>query len=158
MRTGSSRQRLGRAGAGVDRGGMDYPLHAPKAFVLMELDRFDEARFELDTGARLSDQLGTHWHQASYLMAYAVQRYLSGEWDDAGEDADTSDELADVTGEGYHLIITRGVQALMQLHRNDVEAAADTARRAMDAADRDRRALPPAVGDARLRPRPRGAG
>ena len=111
---------------------MDYPLHAPKAFVLMELDRFDEARFELDTGARLSDQLGAHWHQASYLMAYTVQRYLSGEWDDAVDDVDNSDELADVTGEGYHLIITRGVQALMQLHRNDVEAAADTAGRAMD--------------------------
>ena len=122
---------IARAGAGVDRGGMDYPLHAPKAFVLMELDRFDEARFELDTGARLSDQLGTHWHQASYLMAHAVQRYLSGEWDDAGDDADTSDELADMTGEGYHLIITRGIQALMQLHRNDVQAAADTAERAM---------------------------
>ncbi len=123
---------LSRADAGVDRGGMDYPLHAPKAFVLMELDRFDEARFELDTGARLSDQLGAHWHQASYLMAYTVQRYLSGEWDDAVDDVDNSDELADVTGEGYHLIITRGVQALMQLHRNDVEAAADTAGRAMD--------------------------
>ena len=123
---------LSRADAGVDRGGMDYPLHAPKAFVLMELDRFDEARFELDTGARLSDQLGTHWHQASYLMAYTVQRYLSGEWDDAVDDVDNSDELADVTGEGYHLIITRGVQALMQLHRNDVEAAAVSAGRAMD--------------------------
>ena len=123
---------LSRAAAAVDRGGMDYPLHAPKAFVLMELDRFDEARFALDTGARLSDQLGAHWHQASYLMAYAVQRYLSGEWDDAGDDADTSDELADLTGEGYHLIITRGVQALIQLHRNNVEAAEDTAARAME--------------------------
>ena len=122
---------LARAGAGVDRGGMDYPLHVPKAFVLMELDGFDEARFALDTGARLSDQRGAHWHQASYLMASAVVRYLSGEWEEAGDDADTSDELAEVTGEGYHLIITRGVQALVQLHRNDVEAAEETAGRAM---------------------------
>ncbi len=126
------RDALSRADAGVERGGMDYPLHAPRAWALIELDRFDEARFELDTGARLSDQLGAHWHQASYLMAHTVQRYLSGEWDDAIDDVDTSDELADVTGEGYHLIITRGLQALMQLHRNDVVAAADTAGRAME--------------------------
>ena len=123
---------VSRAGVAVDSGGMDYPLHSSKAFVLMELDRFDEARFALDTGARLSDQLGARWHQASYLMAYAVQRYLSGDWDDADDEADTSDELADVTGEGYHLIITRGIRSLVQLHRNDVEAAADSAERAMD--------------------------
>jgi DNA-binding CsgD family transcriptional regulator/tetratricopeptide (TPR) repeat protein len=123
---------LARADAAVERGGMDYPLHAPKAWVLVELDQFDEARFALDTGSRLSDQRGMHWHQASYLMAYAVQRYLAGEWEDAGDDADTSDELADVTGEGYHLIITRGIQAMLQLHRNDVAAAAGTARRALE--------------------------
>ena len=71
-------------------------------------------------------RLGGAWRPASFLMAYTVQRYLSGEWDDAVDDVDNSDELAGVTGEGYHLIITRGVQALMQFHRNDVEAAAET--------------------------------
>src|SRR4029079_18370064 len=88
--------------------------------------------FALDTGSRLSDELGAGWHQPSYLMAYATERFLTGEWDDAGCEVDTSNDLAAETGEGYHLVITRGILALMQLHRNDVGAAEATAALAVD--------------------------
>ncbi len=109
------------------RQGHRYPIHAPRGFVLVELDRLEEARSTLETGTRISEELGIRWHLASYQMARAFERYAAGEWDDAVAEIDASFELAAETGEAYGLIITNSLLSLISLHRNDIERAREAA-------------------------------
>ena len=110
-----------------DGAGLRYPIYAPAGFILVEHDRLDEARFALETGNRRSDAKGIRWHQPSYQMVRTVERFVAGEWDEAVELATANVELADETGESYTLIVSRGVHALICLHRNDIATATDLA-------------------------------
>jgi DNA-binding CsgD family transcriptional regulator len=71
--------------------------------------------------------MGIRWHQPSYQMVRTVERFVAGEWDEAVELATANVELADETDESYTLIVTRGVHALICLHRNHIAAATDLA-------------------------------
>ncbi len=107
-----------------------YPVHAPEASILIELDRLEDARHALDAGTRISEELGLRWHQPSYSMNRAVERFTAGEWDDAISEAEAGVELSLETGESYSLIISHSVLSWIWLHRNDIsraEAAADAA-------------------------------
>ncbi len=110
-----------------DGAGLRYPIYAPAAFILVERDRLEEARLALETGNRRSDAMGIRWHQPSYQMVRAVERFVAGDWDEAAELATANVELAAETGESYGLIVSRGVHALICLHRNQVAAATDLA-------------------------------
>ena len=81
----------------------------------------------LETGTRISEELGIRWHLASYQMARAFERFAAGEWDDAVAEIDASFELAAETGEAYGLIITNSLLSLISLHRNDIERAREPA-------------------------------
>jgi tetratricopeptide (TPR) repeat protein len=48
------------------RQGHRYPLHVTRGHILMELDRLQEARRTLETGRRISQELGVRWPPASY--------------------------------------------------------------------------------------------
>jgi len=109
------------------RSGLRYPIYAPRAFILLEQDRLDEARSALETGTRRSDESGIRWHEPSYQMVRAVERFVAGEWDDAVDEATANVELAADTGESYSLIVSRGVHALICLHRNQIASAAELA-------------------------------
>ena len=78
----------------------------------------------LDTGTRLSEELGTAWHLPSYQMVRAVERFTAGEWDDAVVEVEASLDLAGETGETYSLILAGSVLSLICLHRNDLARAA----------------------------------
>ena len=114
-----------------DYAGLRYPIYAPAAFILVEQDRFDEARFALETGIRRSDEMGIRWHQPSYQMVGAVERFLCGEWDEAIDEATANVELAATTGGSFSLIVSQGVHALICLHRNQISSAATLAHAAI---------------------------
>ena len=119
-----SNEAVGLADKSPGRQGNRYPVQAPRAFTLVELDRLDEARTMLDTGTRLSEELGTAWHLPSYQMVRAVERFTAGEWDDAVVEVEASLDLAGETGETYSLILAGSVLSLICLHRNDLARAA----------------------------------
>ncbi len=109
------------------RQGHRYPLHAHRGFILAELDRFEEARAALDTGRRISEELGCVWHLPSYQMVRTTERFTAGEWDDAIAEVEASVELADETAQAFGLILSRSVLALISLHRNDLSRAKQAA-------------------------------
>lgn len=109
------------------RQGHRYPVHAPRVYALIELDRLDEARSTIDTGMRISEELGTPWHLASYQMVRAMDLYIVGEWDDALAEIEASIESAQETGEAYGLIVGRSLEAMIRLHRNELTRAREAA-------------------------------
>jgi len=109
------------------RAGHRYPLHAPRAFILIGLDRLDEARSAIETGSRISADLGIRWHQPSYQMVRAAERFTAGEWADAIAEIEAGIDLADEIGEPSGLILARSLLALISLHRNDLTRASEAA-------------------------------
>ena len=85
------------------RQGHRFPLHIARGFILIELDRLEEARSALDTGRRISEELGIRWQLPSYQIVSGAERFLAGEWDDAIAELEASVGLADETGESYSL-------------------------------------------------------
>jgi DNA-binding CsgD family transcriptional regulator/tetratricopeptide (TPR) repeat protein len=105
------------------RQGHGYPLHANRGLILVELDRFEEARATIETGARISEELGLGWHLPSYQMVRTAERFTAGEWDDAIAEIEASIQLADETGQAFGLILGRSVLSLISLHRGDLSRA-----------------------------------
>ena len=107
-----------------------YPLHAARGLILIDMDRFEEARSALDADRRISEELGLGWHLPSYQMVSTAERFTVGEWDDAITEIEASMELADETGENFGLVFAHSARSLISLHRNQLgsaEAAADAA-------------------------------
>jgi DNA-binding CsgD family transcriptional regulator len=104
--------------------GYRFPVHDFRAYILITLDRLDEARTTLETGMRISEELGARWALAHYHAGRALERFLAGHWDDAVAEIETDTGLADAPGESYHhLLLRRGVLSLIRLHRNDLPGA-----------------------------------
>jgi DNA-binding NarL/FixJ family response regulator len=119
-----------RADQSPGRQGHRYPLHVTRGHVLLELDRLDDARRTLETGMRISEELGVRWAVASYQVFLAVERFLAGAWDDAVAEFEAALEVAAETGERYSLVLGHSVMALLALHRGELrhaEAAAAAA-------------------------------
>jgi tetratricopeptide (TPR) repeat protein len=104
-----------------------YPVHGARAFILVELDRFHEARSALDTDRRIIEELGLGWHLPSHHMVRVSERFVAGEWDDAIAEVEASIELAGETGQAFGLILARSVLSLISLHRNDLGHAEEAA-------------------------------
>lgn len=112
------------------RSGHRYPHHVIRGHLLIELDRFGEARTTLETGMRISEQLGMRWPLAAYQVVAAVERFAAGAWDDAVGAAEAGLELAEETGERNNVALAHSVVSLIALHRNaldDAEQAASAA-------------------------------
>jgi DNA-binding CsgD family transcriptional regulator/tetratricopeptide (TPR) repeat protein len=107
--------------------GHRFPVHFPRGSVLVELDRLDEARTTIETGMRISEELGTGWPLAQYHGIRALERFLAGHWDDAIAEIETDTGLAGETGHSYNPVTGRWVEALIRLHRNDLPGARDAA-------------------------------
>ncbi len=109
-----------------------YPVHATRGFLLIEMDRFDQARAELDLGRRRCEDGGVLWPVATYQAYLGVERFARGEWDDAVSELETSIGLIEETGVSFAAATVHTVMALIRLHRNDfvgtrlaIEAAAE---------------------------------
>jgi DNA-binding CsgD family transcriptional regulator len=114
------------------RQGHRYPVHVARGRLLIELDRLDDARTSLESGRRISEELGVRWPLASYQAYLALVRFTTGEWDDAVPELEASFELAEETGETYSLILGHCVLSLIRLHRSDLRGAREAAATAAD--------------------------
>jgi DNA-binding CsgD family transcriptional regulator len=114
--------------------GHGWPVHAHRAFILIHLDRLNEARSTLHTGRQTSESLGIGWDQPSYQAVRAVERFISGEWDDAIAEIQAGAEMAAETGQTQMLTAGLSVLSLISLHRNDLDRAETTAHAAMSQA------------------------
>jgi DNA-binding CsgD family transcriptional regulator len=112
------------------RQGHRYPLHFVRGRILLELDRFGEARSTLQDGRRVGEQLGLHWSLPLYEVFLAMERFLAGEWDDAIAGFEAALDLATETGERYSLVLVESVRSLIALHRGDLRHAEHAAARA----------------------------
>lgn len=105
---------------GSDRGqGHRYVHHLARGHVLIELDRFSEARATLERGMRLSEHLGARWSLAAYQFMLAVERFAAGEWDEALGAVEAGLEWGEETGEQYNLVLGHCLDSLIALHRNN---------------------------------------
>ncbi len=109
------------------RQGHRHPLYMAPGHILIELDRLDVARATLETGRRISEELGVRWHLPSYQAVRGVERFIAGEWDDAIAELETSLDLADETGSRYSLVYAHGVLSLILFHRGDHRGAQQAA-------------------------------
>ena len=113
--------------------GHRYPIRVTRGHILIELGRPEEARSALGAGMRISEELGTRWPLPTYQVFLALERFITGEWDDAIAELETSFELADEIGETYNRAYAHGMLSLISLHRNDLSRAQEAA----SAAERD---------------------
>ncbi len=118
---------LCRADASPGHVGHRYPLHATRGFLLLETDRPAEARAALDTGRRRCEELGIRWPLPTYQAYLGVERFLSGHWDDAESELETSAALAEETGVSFASALVHTVLALIRLHRGDLPGATRSA-------------------------------
>ena len=58
--------------------GHRYPVHIPRGYILVALDRLDEARTTIETGRRISEEHGIRWPLASYHAVRAFERFIAG--------------------------------------------------------------------------------
>jgi len=111
--------------------GHRYPIRATRGHILIELGRSEEARSALGAGMRISEEIGVRWPLLLYQGFLALERFITGEWDDAIAELEASFELADE----IQSVVARahGILSLISLHRNDLSRAEEAA----DAAARD---------------------
>ena len=95
--------------------GHRFPVHIPRGYVLVEFDRLDEARSTIESGLRLSEELGIGWRLPVYYAVRALERFLAGHWDDAVAEIETDTGLPGAPGESYHrLLLRHGVLSLIR--------------------------------------------
>ena len=116
-----------QADHGPDRQGHRYIVHVDRGLILVELDRLEEARAALDTGQRITQELGVGWPVPRYHGARALERFIAGEWDDALAEAETSVRLADESRQTHSRILGCTVLSMISVHRNDLNAATEAA-------------------------------
>ena len=105
--------------------GHRYPVHIPRGYILVALDRLGEARTTIETGRRISEERGIRWPLASYHAVRAYERFTTGHWDDAIAEIEAGAGLASETGHSYSLSLGRALLSLIRLHRNDLRGARD---------------------------------
>jgi len=116
-----------RADESPGRQGHRYPVNTARGHILIELGRPEDGRTALEEGRRISEELGVRWPLASYEAYLGVERFASGEWDDAIAELEASLELAAEIGEAYSRIYGHNVLSLIALHRNDLRRAEESA-------------------------------
>lgn len=144
-----SDEALRRADSSGGHGGDHYPLHATRGFLLIERDRFDEARSALDAGRRRCEEIGVRWPLPTYQAYLGVERYARGEWDDAVSELETSAGLIEETGVTFAAVLVHTVLALIRLHRGDLTGAARSVRAGEESSRRGPRHLSHRTGWAR---------
>ena len=105
--------------------GHRYPIRATRGHILIELGLPEEARSALGAGMRISEEIGVRWPLLLYQGFLALERFITGEWDDAIAELEASFELADE----IQTVVARahGILSLISLHRNDLSRAEEAA-------------------------------
>jgi DNA-binding CsgD family transcriptional regulator len=109
------------------RRGHQEVAHLARGNILIELDRLEDARSTLQTGRRISEELGVRWRLPLYQAVLATRCFLAGEWDDAMAELQAALELTEETGERHSLVAIHSVTCLIALHRGDLRRAGEAA-------------------------------
>jgi DNA-binding CsgD family transcriptional regulator len=109
------------------RRGHQEVVHLARGNILMGLDRFQEARATLQTGRRISEELGVRWRLPLYQVVLGMERFLAGEWDDALAELQAALDLTEETGERHSTVVTHSVASLIALHRGELRRAGEAA-------------------------------
>ena len=100
---------------------------------LIMADELDEGVDVLHAGRRLADELGTVWAQPLFATLLGLHGYISGAWDDALAESQTSFTLADEIGTRIWLGTAGGVLALVLVQRDEFSRAQEV----LDSVDRE---------------------
>ena len=99
---------------------------------LLYLDRLDEAEETLHSGLRIAESLGLAWSLPLYHAFLAAKRFIGGDWDGAIAECEAALAAADEVGLHVGVIAaTSAWLAVIQLHRDDLQAAERTLGTAM---------------------------
>jgi DNA-binding CsgD family transcriptional regulator/tetratricopeptide (TPR) repeat protein len=121
----STEDALRLAADSLARHGHQYPVQASCGYILVELDRLEEARSALHAGRRISEKRGIRWPLPSLGIMLGFERFIAGQWDDALAELETSLELAAELGEeNYSVNLAHSMLALISFHRDDLNRAA----------------------------------
>ncbi len=107
------------------RQGRRYPVQVSCGYILVELDRLEEARSTLRAGKRISEERGVRWPLPSFGVILGLERFVVGQWDDALAELESCLELAGELGEeNYTVNLAHAIMALISFHRDDLNRAA----------------------------------
>jgi tetratricopeptide (TPR) repeat protein len=107
----------------AQRRGHQEVAHLARGNILMGLDRLQDARASLQTGRRISEELGVRWRLPLYQAVLGMECYLAGEWDDAMAELQAALDLTEETGERHSTVVTHSVISLIALHRGELHQA-----------------------------------
>ncbi|MDQ6713104.1 MAG: AAA family ATPase [Candidatus Dormibacteraeota bacterium] len=99
------------------------PVHLWHGLALADAERFEESAEALQAGYRASQAAGLPWHQALYHLAAARGHLLTGEWDDAVAEMETSIMLAEELETGGVIPQQYAYLSYIALQRGDPEKA-----------------------------------
>ena len=102
-----------------------WPPEIFLSMTLQHLDRFDEADDGLRRGRQLDERLGNVSYLPVYHYEAASIRFADGRWDDAVAHAQAGLDLADEVGLGMLRTWPHLLLALIAVHRDALEDAAD---------------------------------
>jgi DNA-binding CsgD family transcriptional regulator len=91
---------------------------------LVEVDRIDDAERTLRERRAMTEEVGS-WGLASYAFGAALTRFSCGEWDDARAEAQAGMALADEIGGRSGAVCGLAILALIAIHRDELDAAAE---------------------------------
>lgn len=110
-----------------------FQLGVFQGLLLMDVDRVADGIAALQRGRRISEEIGASWNLPLYQIGLITGHYLSGDWDDALAEFETSASLAEESGTRHGMVCNNAVRALILLHRDELAAATE----AVEAAERE---------------------
>jgi ATP/maltotriose-dependent transcriptional regulator MalT len=102
---------------------------------LLEADRLDEAARTLQQRRARPEEVGA-WGLASYGFCAALARFGCGEWEDARAEAKAGVALAEEIGGRSGAVCGLAILALIAVHRDELDAAAEAVAAAEDELER----------------------
>lgn len=113
------------------RHGHQYPVQIAGGYILIGLDRLDDARRILHEGRRFSEERGIRWPVPAFAVFLGMERFASGQWDDALAELESGLRLAEELGEANYVVnLAHSLIALISFHRDDPVRAASAERAA----------------------------
>jgi DNA-binding CsgD family transcriptional regulator/tetratricopeptide (TPR) repeat protein len=121
-----------RASSSADEEARRWPAAGMAVSVsLIESDRLDDAERVLQQRRATSEEVGS-WGLASHAFCAAHARFARGEWDDARAEAKAGVALAEEIGGRSGAVCGLAILALIALHRDELDTAAEAVTAAGD--------------------------
>jgi DNA-binding CsgD family transcriptional regulator len=93
------------------------------ALMLIDIDEVEEARHVLRRGRISRERRGAHWNLPSYHFVSALEKYVSGEWDEAIAQFDSAMDFAREVIVYQGQLVGHALRSLIALHRGDLALA-----------------------------------